>query len=138
MLTATMASPATFRRPHGDRNFGSGLATSLADVKNETNRFQSDMKNKTTTVITFEARQTTVVRRRRDHLFTWCSCCQGETVMFTANEFGRLIGLTPRQIYRQIEAGVFHFTEESDGTLLICGNSFQTNAQIQQNQTEGE
>ena len=45
------------------------------------------------------------------------------TEMFTASEFTRRMSMTPRQLYRAIEAGAFHFIEETDGRLFICGNS---------------
>jgi hypothetical protein len=81
------------------------------------------MKSKTTTVITFEAYQQTVVCRRRGPMLIQCEFCQAETEMFTANEFARRAGMTPRQLFRAIEAGAFHFIEDADGSLLICGSS---------------
>ncbi len=83
------------------------------------------MKTKTRTTITYEAWQRTVVTRSSEPVHIVCGLCEAETAMFTANEFARLIGLTPRQMYRQIEAGAFHFIENADGSLLICENSSQ-------------
>src|SRR5450432_2108388 len=82
-----------------------------------------DMKNKTRTVVTLETFQRTVVRQQRYPIFAVCSFCGTETSMFSPIEFARLTGSTPRQIYRRIEDGTFHFIEETDGGLLICGNS---------------
>jgi hypothetical protein len=81
------------------------------------------MKKNTKTVITFEARQRTIVRPGVDRIFAQCGFCLTETAMFSPVEFARLLGLTPRQVYRRIEVGAFHFVEEIDGGLLICGNS---------------
>jgi hypothetical protein len=32
----------------------------------------------------------------------------------------QLLGITPREIYRRIEAGSLHFTEGANGSLLVC------------------
>ena len=96
--------------------------SSLAEVKINA-MISGDMTGKTTTVITFEALHRTWVRRRQDPIFIRCGSCEMETEMFTASEFARRGGMTPRQLYRAIEAGAFHFIEEPDGQLLICGNS---------------
>lgn len=81
------------------------------------------MKTKTKTVITFEACRRTVVSLGSDPIFIRCGFCGVETAMFLPNEFARLQGVTPRQIYREVEAGTFHYIENADGSLLICGNS---------------
>ena len=81
------------------------------------------MKNITRTVVTFEAWQQTVVSRQNGPVSGKCSYCKRETTMFTPNEFARLQGLTPRELFRGIEAGNIHFIEKKDGSLLICGDS---------------
>jgi hypothetical protein len=43
--------------------------------------------------------------------------------MVTADEAARLTRVTPRAIYRQVEAGRLHFIEAQDGLLLVCKNS---------------
>lgn len=81
------------------------------------------MKTRTRTVITFEALQRTVITRRTRPVFIRCPYCVTAAAMLSPNEFGRLNGLTSREIYRQVEAGAFHFVEDKGGKLLICENS---------------
>jgi len=44
--------------------------------------------------------------------------------MLTPEDAARLMNLTPRTIYRWVEARRVHFTESEDGNLLICLASF--------------
>ena len=81
------------------------------------------MKTITRTIVTFEAWQQTVISRQTGPVCGRCSYCERETAMFAPNEFARLHGLTPREVYRGVEAGKFHFIEKTDGSLLICGDS---------------
>ena len=43
--------------------------------------------------------------------------------MVTADEAAELSGVSPRTIYRRVEAGSLHFAETNEGYLLICTNS---------------
>ena len=40
--------------------------------------------------------------------------------MLVPEKAARLIGVTPREIYRRIEQGSLHFVESENGSLLIC------------------
>ena len=44
--------------------------------------------------------------------------------MVTANEAAILFRLSEREIHRMLDDGKLHFTETSEGLLLICINSF--------------
>lgn len=43
--------------------------------------------------------------------------------MVTPDEAAAITGVTPRNIYRWIEAERLHYTEMPEGLLLICINS---------------
>jgi excisionase family DNA binding protein len=43
--------------------------------------------------------------------------------MITADEAAELSGVSPRTIYRRVEATSLHFAETNEGRLLICTNS---------------
>jgi hypothetical protein len=53
----------------------------------------------------------------------WCEACGERVRLLTADEAARLRGVTPREIYRRVEAGQLHFFEAHDGLLLICFKS---------------
>ena len=54
----------------------------------------------------------------------WCRLCSRGVEMVTPEEMAALMGVSPRQIYRQIEEGRVHFVEEPDTVLLVCQTSF--------------
>lgn len=43
--------------------------------------------------------------------------------MVTPEQAAALVNVTPRIIYRWVEAQLLHFVEEETGQLLICRNS---------------
>jgi len=53
----------------------------------------------------------------------WCSNCRRQVQMATPEAAAHFAGLSPRTIYRWADAGKVHFTETSEGLLLICRNS---------------
>lgn len=53
----------------------------------------------------------------------WCAACSLPVEMLTPQQAAALINVTPRTVYRWVEAQLLHFLEESDGQLLICRNS---------------
>lgn len=53
----------------------------------------------------------------------WCNTCLLQVEMISPEQAAALVNVTPRTIYRWIEAQLLHFIEESNGRLLICRNS---------------
>lgn len=53
----------------------------------------------------------------------WCNACSRQVEMVTPEQAAALVNVTPRTVYRWVEAQLLHFIEESDGRLLICRNS---------------
>lgn len=71
-----------------------------------------------------ETRRVTVLRRPRAAQRIWCLDCAEIVKALSAEEAAVALGLSSRAIYRQVEAGRFHFTESPTGLLRICLNSF--------------
>lgn len=52
--------------------------------------------------------------------------------MVTPEQAATLIQVTPRVVYRWVEAQLLHFIEEPDGRVLICLNSLYGQSQESQ------
>jgi hypothetical protein len=78
------------------------------------------MSTKRITRITVESERVVVLNRHQKSFVAWCVECQAKTPMLKPEEAAAIAGVTPRTIYRWIEMGRLHFTESSDGWLLVC------------------
>lgn len=78
------------------------------------------MKVKRRTETTIEAHEFWVARRPREPSAAWCGECATDAVMLPPEDAARLTNVTPRMIYRWVEAGRIHFTETGGGGLLVC------------------
>ena len=72
--------------------------------------------------ITIETERLLVMRRGMS-LFSFCASCGDEVRMVTIDQAAMLARLTAREIYREVEAGMLHFLETTDGSLLVCFRS---------------
>lgn len=50
----------------------------------------------------------------------WCPVCAGPAEMVAPESAAALAGVSPRAVYRWIEAGRAHFAESPDGRVLVC------------------
>lgn len=75
------------------------------------------------TEITIETQRLLMLSRRKLSVVAWCAACDARVTMITADEAASLAGLSPRTIYRRVEAEKVHFSETADGVLLVCLNS---------------
>jgi hypothetical protein len=73
--------------------------------------------------ITVETERLWVVARGGHGARGWCEACRAEVHMLGVEEAAALAGLGQRAVFRRVEDGRLHFTENSGGTLLICLNS---------------
>ena len=80
------------------------------------------MKRKKTEV-TVERDQILVIKRLDNREPRSCSECGELARMVSVDEAASIAGSTARAIYRQVETGQIHFSETTDGLLLICLNS---------------
>jgi hypothetical protein len=76
-----------------------------------------------TTKFTFETERTFIFRNFRDQQPGWCMRCEADAQMATVAEAAREAGLTELAIYQLIDDGLLHFSEDSEGRVLICLNS---------------
>jgi Helix-turn-helix domain len=77
------------------------------------------------TEITIESSRRLIVCEFGGSLTGWCDDCLAEVRMMTPNEAAARTGLSSRTIYRWIEEGKIHFSEQS-GIVLVCGSSLDT------------
>jgi hypothetical protein len=56
-------------------------------------------------------------------LYSLCDRCGDEVRMVTIDQAAMLARLSSREIYREVEAGMLHFRETAEGSVLICFNS---------------
>lgn len=84
------------------------------------------------TRITTVTREITVIRPLRDSEAEtadvtssqgWCERCDSAVNWLTPEQAAAVAGLSPRQIYRLVEAAELHFAELSDRSLRICAAS---------------
>ena len=85
------------------------------------------MRSRRRTETTIETHEVWVVRRRSGGP-AWCEECAGQRGMLTPEEAATLARVSPRAIYKWVEAGRLHFTETADGALLVCPASLSPDA----------
>jgi hypothetical protein len=61
-----------------------------------------------------------IVRRPSDAVRRWCVACGAEVDMVLAEQAARLGSVTPRAVYRWLEAASVHYLEGQEGSILIC------------------
>ena len=72
--------------------------------------------------ITVENERLLVVSQRQG-TESWCEGCSARVRMLSPAEASALAAVSDRTIFRQIESRQLHFTETSEGAVLICINS---------------
>lgn len=80
------------------------------------------MTRTTRTTITIQTERFLVMSARKD-LYGFCSACGDEVRMVTIDAAATLSRLSSREIYREVEAGMLHFIETAEGSILVCFNS---------------
>ena len=76
-----------------------------------------------TTEIVIEQDELIVVRRRDQAVTAWCPGCNADAEMLPPEIAAVLAGIGARELYRLIDAGEIHFTENAAGLLRICARS---------------
>lgn len=79
------------------------------------------------TKTTIEIHQVYVIRQPGSSIPVLCPECATEVAsMVTPEEAASVTGVPRRSIYRLIEAGLIHYLEATDDSLLVCLNSIPT------------
>jgi len=81
--------------------------------------------------VTIETRQLLVVKKMNGVSQGRCTECGGDVPLIRPEEAAVLAGVSPRTIYRRVEAGLVHFAESPEGWLLICLNSLLDESRIE-------
>ena len=68
--------------------------------------------------ISVERQEISVLRRNRQAVIQFCKQCGAKVEMLTVESARAITGMTPRMLYRSIEAENVHFVESSEG--MIC------------------
>jgi hypothetical protein len=71
--------------------------------------------------LTIEGHEIIAIRRAAGRIKAWCSECERDVYMVTADEAAALAGSSGREVYRLVEAGLLHGT--SEGPLRVCLSS---------------
>ena len=80
------------------------------------------VKGKRKTEISLEIEETIVVRTK-SILIRWCKGCRKPSRMIAADEAAMMTGLSARGIYRLVDTGEVHFTEDQNRLLFVCVTS---------------
>jgi hypothetical protein len=78
------------------------------------------MTTKRRTEIIVETERIIAVPVSAARVHRWCNACLQQVEVVTPEQAALLVHVTPRTVYRWIEAQLLHFVEEADGCLLIC------------------
>lgn len=81
------------------------------------------MATKRRTKIIVETERIIVVPAPATSRQKWCEICCTQVNMLTPEQAATLLQVTPRAVYRWVEAQLLHFVEEPDGRVLICRDS---------------
>jgi hypothetical protein len=82
------------------------------------------MKRRRRLEITIQRHEITTLRPAEMPLRGRCLICERDVTMLPVSLAARSAGVSPRTIYRWVEENRVHYRESSDGTVLICENSF--------------
>ena len=81
--------------------------------------------------LTIETHQLLVISRATGSSQSWCNECAKDVPLIKPEEAAVLAGVSPRTIYRRVEAGLVHFAESPEGWLLICLSSLLDEGRIE-------
>jgi len=73
-----------------------------------------------TTRLTIETERVLVIHKSRAGSRGSCEACSDVVRLVTIEEAAALARISPRAIYRLIEAEKIHFSEPAEGFLLVC------------------
>ena len=75
------------------------------------------------TEITIETERVLTIRKCKSLVPAWCSTCAKQVPMVKVDEAASIARVSSRTIYHWAETEKVHFTETTEGLLLICLNS---------------
>ena len=82
------------------------------------------MTKRTKTEVSLEIQEEVAIRAHRISIAN-CPVCQSEVLMIPANEAALIAKVKAREIYRFVNSGDLHFTEDRHGLLYVCSESLR-------------
>ena len=82
------------------------------------------MRKRRKTEFSFEIEEAIAIRPHKVPI-AHCDKCDKSTRMISANEAAMMARLSAREIYRLVENGLLHFTEDQGGMLYVCLESLR-------------
>ena len=73
--------------------------------------------------ITFEHRETIVLRQSGSHVLEFCSRCDNKILFVTPEILAAMFSSSEREIFRLMEAGAVHFVEKQ--RTYVCPECYQ-------------
>jgi hypothetical protein len=73
--------------------------------------------------VTIRTEEALILRTNRRQIRISCQQCQSETSIITLEEAMAFADTSAREIYRWVETGMVHYTEDRDGSLRLCADS---------------
>jgi hypothetical protein len=67
-----------------------------------------------------ETTEMILIRKSPQATSLWCSQCGMKAEMLSVEEAVTMLNISPRSVYRWLEAGRVHYCESEKGTLRIC------------------
>jgi hypothetical protein len=75
--------------------------------------------------VTVTTERTFVFRNQDETRVGWCAQCNALSGMNSAAGTAHELGLSELAVYRLVESGAVHFSEDAGGHLSICLRSFE-------------
>ena len=95
------------------------------------------METKRRTEIVIETHETTIIRfRTRQTATAFCDFCRETLPHFSARRAAAVLRLSEFAVFRLVESGRLHSSENARGELFICGNSITGAADDINHETE--
>ncbi|HSK73721.1 MAG TPA: hypothetical protein VK892_18635 [Pyrinomonadaceae bacterium] len=88
------------------------------------------MKRIVKTEVVIEQDEILVVGKNGEPILGWCGDCRAEVNLASPETAAKIFGITPRAIYRLVEADRLHFSETALGNLQICLISLADNFSV--------
>src|SRR5438270_6773127 len=85
------------------------------------------MKMKTRTEIRIETHEKRIIRvNRQQAQATFCKACDAKVTYLSVSRAAAVLSFSETAIFRLAESGRIHSIENSDGSLMVCGDSLLT------------
>ena len=79
---------------------------------------------------TLQKERILIVRPATEPVLQHCPRCEARVPMVIPEEAARRWGVSPRVIYRWMDAGRLHFVEYPHGDVLVCLNSMESTLEV--------